>query len=180
MKAGMPAQLVVDALMMVLWRRGKPRELLHHSDQGSQYTSDQFQGLLAEAGITCSKSKRGYVWDNNSAMESFFSSLKTGELSRTVYQTREPGADRHVRLHGALLQPQASALDHRHAQPGGLRGKSSSSASSGTFRVIGGSLLERCARKSRPYRPAVTNHTQRTTGGHSVRTRGRASIRYDL
>lgn len=88
MKAEMTAQLVVDALMMALWRRGKPRELLHHSDQGSQYTSDQFQGLLTEAGITCSMSKRGDVWDN-SAMESFFSSLKTERLSRTVYRTRD-------------------------------------------------------------------------------------------
>jgi putative transposase len=82
------AQLVVDALMMALWRRGKPRELLHHSDQGSQYTSEQFQSLLAESGITCSMSKHGDVWDN-SAMESFFSTLKTERLSRTVYRTRD-------------------------------------------------------------------------------------------
>jgi putative transposase len=44
----MKAQLVTDALTMALWRRGKPKELLHHSDQGSQYTSEQFQRLLAE------------------------------------------------------------------------------------------------------------------------------------
>jgi putative transposase len=43
MSAGMTAQLVADALLMAVWRRGKPNELLHHSDQGSQYTSDQFQ-----------------------------------------------------------------------------------------------------------------------------------------
>jgi putative transposase len=42
MKAEMTAQLVIDALMRVLWRRGQPQELLHHSNQGSQYTSDQF------------------------------------------------------------------------------------------------------------------------------------------
>jgi putative transposase len=84
----MSAQLVTDALMMALWRRGKPRELLHHSDQGSQYTSEQFQRLLAEQGITCSMSKSGDVWDN-SAMESFFSSLKTERVHRKVYQTRE-------------------------------------------------------------------------------------------
>ena len=69
----MTAQLVTDALMMALWRRGTPQELLHHSDQGSQYTSEQFQRLLAEQGITCSMSRSGDVWDN-SAMESFFSS----------------------------------------------------------------------------------------------------------
>jgi len=71
MSQEMTAQLVTDALVMAVWRRGKPRELLHHSDQGSQYTSERFQTLLAEFGITCSMSRRGDVWDN-SAMESFF------------------------------------------------------------------------------------------------------------
>jgi putative transposase len=84
----MTAQLVTDALLMALWRRGKPRELLHHSDQGSQYTSEQFQLLLADQGIVCSMSRSGDVWDN-SAMESFFSSLKTERVHRKVYQTRD-------------------------------------------------------------------------------------------
>ncbi len=48
MSATMTAQLVADALMMAIWRRGKPDALLHHSDQGSQYSSEQFQTLLAE------------------------------------------------------------------------------------------------------------------------------------
>lgn len=48
MQNGMTSQLVADALMMAVWRRGKPVELLHHSDQGSQYTSEHFQKLLAE------------------------------------------------------------------------------------------------------------------------------------
>tara|TARA_Y100000815_G_scaffold149180_1_gene134892 strand:- start:9285 stop:9647 length:363 start_codon:yes stop_codon:yes gene_type:complete len=39
MKAEMTAQLVTDALIMATWRRGRPDSLLHHSDQGSQYTS---------------------------------------------------------------------------------------------------------------------------------------------
>jgi putative transposase len=39
MQPTMTAQLVIDAVMMALWRRGKPAELLHHSDLGSQYTS---------------------------------------------------------------------------------------------------------------------------------------------
>ena len=58
-----------------------PRRL-HHSDQGSQYTSEQFQRLLADNGMTCSMSRSGDVWDN-SAMESFFSSLKTERTYRT-------------------------------------------------------------------------------------------------
>ena len=64
MSAGMTAQLVADALLMAVWRRGKPDALLHHSDQGSQYTSLQFQQLMAESGIICSMSRSGTVWDN--------------------------------------------------------------------------------------------------------------------
>lgn len=84
----MTSQLVTDALMMALHRRGRPRNLLHHSDQGSQYTSEQFQMLLADAGIVCSMSKRGDRWDN-AAMESFFSTLKTERLSRRIYRSRD-------------------------------------------------------------------------------------------
>ncbi|MGC4398147.1 IS3 family transposase [Hydrogenophaga sp. T2] len=87
MQESMTSQLVVDALMMAVWRRGKPVALLHHSDQGSQYTSEHFQRLLDEQGITCSMSRAGEVWDN-SAMESFFSSLKTERTARRVYRTR--------------------------------------------------------------------------------------------
>lgn len=87
MKAERDASLVMDALMMAVGRRGKADALLHHSDQGSQYTSEQFQRLLADNGITCSMSRAGNVWDN-SAMESFFSSLKTERTARKVYRTR--------------------------------------------------------------------------------------------
>jgi putative transposase len=88
MQASMTAQLVADALMMAIWRRGKPDMLLHHSDQGSQYTSEQFQRLLADHGIVCSMSRSGNVWDN-SAMESFFSSLKIERTDRKTYRTRD-------------------------------------------------------------------------------------------
>jgi len=83
MKAEMTAQLVTDALIMAIWRRGKPDALLHHSDQGSQYTSEQFQKLMADNGVQCSMSRSGNVWDN-AAMESFFSSLKTERIGRKV------------------------------------------------------------------------------------------------
>lgn len=87
MQSSMTSQLVTDALMMALWRRGKPDALLHHSDRGSQYASEQFQRLLGELGITCSMSRAGNVWDN-SAMESFFSTLKTERTARKTYRTR--------------------------------------------------------------------------------------------
>src|SRR4029079_1707694 len=88
MSAGMTAQLVTDALVMAIWRRGKPDALLHHSDRGSQYSSEQFQRLILEHGIVCSMSRSGNVWDN-AAMESFFSSLKTERTARKVYRTRD-------------------------------------------------------------------------------------------
>jgi putative transposase len=88
MSATMTAELVTDALVMAIWRRGRPRELLHHSDRGSQYTSEQCQRLMAEHGVLCSLSRSGNVWDN-AAMESFFSSLKTERTARKVYRSRD-------------------------------------------------------------------------------------------
>ena len=88
MSAAMTAQFVTDALVMAIWRRGRPNALLHHSDRGSQYTSEQFQRLMADHGIVCSMSRAGNVWDN-AAMESFFSSLKTERTARKLYRTRD-------------------------------------------------------------------------------------------
>ena len=88
MSATMTAQLVTDALIMAIWRRGKPDALMHHSDRGSQYTSEQFQRLMADHGVTCSMSRAGNCWDN-AAMESFFSSLKTERTARKTYRTRD-------------------------------------------------------------------------------------------
>ena len=88
MQNSMTAQLVSDAMLMAIWRRRPNPELLHHSDRGSQYTSEQFQQLLAEHGVICSMSRSGNCWDN-AAMESFFSTLKTERTSRKVYRTRD-------------------------------------------------------------------------------------------
>jgi putative transposase len=88
MQATMTAQLVTDAVVMAIWRRGKPEAVLHHSDRGSQYTSEPFQRLLADQGLACSMSRAGNCWDN-AAMESFFSSLKTERTARTTYRTRD-------------------------------------------------------------------------------------------
>lgn len=88
MKARMTADLVTDALVMAIWRRRPAAGLLHHSDQGSQYTSEQFQRLLAEHGIACSMSRRGECHDN-AVMESFFSRLKDERTSRSRYRSRD-------------------------------------------------------------------------------------------
>ena len=86
MQKTMTSQLVADAIVMAIWRRGNPRQLLHHSDQPST-PANTFRELLNEHGITCSMSRAGKVWDN-AAMESFFSSLKTERVARKVYRTR--------------------------------------------------------------------------------------------
>jgi putative transposase len=88
MKEDMSTPLVIDALLMAIWRRGKPKDLLHHSDQGTQYSSVDFQRVLAAHGIVCSMSRRGDCWDN-APMESFFSTLKTERTSRKKYTTRD-------------------------------------------------------------------------------------------
>lgn len=61
MSASRTAQLVADALLMAVGRRGKPDALMHHSDRGSQYASDHFQRLMADSGIVCSMSRSGNV-----------------------------------------------------------------------------------------------------------------------
>ena len=93
MQPTMTAQLVTDALIMAIWRRGGERmaeeaALLHHSDRGSQYCSESFQRLLDAFGVTCSMSRSGNVWDN-SVMESVFASLKTERTARKWYPSRD-------------------------------------------------------------------------------------------
>ena len=106
---------------MAIWRRGRPDALLHHSDQGSRNTSDQFQRLMADNGVTCSMSRSGNVWDN-AAMESFFSSLKTERVARKVYRTRDEAKADVFRLYRALLQTSAgtrpSAISARLSSSG--------------------------------------------------------------
>jgi putative transposase len=68
--------LTLRALEMALRRRCPDPGLLHHSDQGSTYASDDYQSVLEQHGITCSMSRRGNCYDN-AAMESWFSTFKS-------------------------------------------------------------------------------------------------------
>lgn len=81
-------QLVVDAMTMALGGRHPGTPLIHHSDQGPQYISDDFRDLLARHGIRCSMSARGSCYDN-APVESFFSLLKRERIRRRTYATRE-------------------------------------------------------------------------------------------
>src|SRR5438874_9358788 len=80
--------LVADALRMALARRRPEKGLLHHSDRGVQYASDDYQQLLSRHGIAVSMSGRGDCWDN-AMMESFWATLKTELVHAQHYATRE-------------------------------------------------------------------------------------------
>jgi len=84
----MSRQLVCDALMMALWRRGFPRGVLFHSDRGSQYCSNDYQKMLKIYGFICSMSRKGNCWDNAVA-ESFFHTMKTELVYTERYATRD-------------------------------------------------------------------------------------------
>lgn len=84
----MTQQLVCDALMMALFRRGFPKGVIVHSDRGSQYCCRRYQKLLAQNKLVCSMSRKGCCYDN-AAMESFFHSLKVELIYRESYLTRE-------------------------------------------------------------------------------------------
>lgn len=75
MATHMRTELVESALANALSWRAPAATLIHHSDRGSQYASDTYQGLLERHGITSSMSRKGNCWDN-AAMESFFGTLK--------------------------------------------------------------------------------------------------------
>ena len=73
--------LTIKALYMALKRRCPDAGLLHHSDQGCTYASEDYQRILDAHGITCSMSRRGDCYDN-AVMESFFSSVKSEVADR--------------------------------------------------------------------------------------------------
>lgn len=84
----MESDLVADSLHMALQRRRPGKGLLHHSDRGVQYASEDYQHLLASHGITVSMSGKGDCYDN-AMMESFWATLKTELVHQRRYATRE-------------------------------------------------------------------------------------------
>jgi len=81
------ASLVVDALKMALGRRRPPPGLIHHSDQGGQYTAVLFGERCAKAGIEISMGSRGDAYDNAVA-ETFFATLKKELVNRRSWPSR--------------------------------------------------------------------------------------------
>ena len=87
MSGRMKGELVSEALKMAIERRRPGPSVLVHSDQGSQYTSDDYQRTLKKHGMVSSMSRKGNCWDNAVA-ESFFHSLKTERTHHEKYRNR--------------------------------------------------------------------------------------------
>jgi len=90
MNAAMTAQLVTDALVMAIWRRGKPDALLHHSDRGSQYTSEQFQRLMADNGVVCSIAGQATCGTTPPWRASSHRSRSSGPVARPIGHATKP------------------------------------------------------------------------------------------
>lgn len=90
MKSTLQSDLVVDALLMAVRRRKPKGKVIVHSDQGSQYGSDDWLRFCKNHNIEPSMSRRGNCFDNAVA-ESFFSSLKKERIGKRIYRTREEG-----------------------------------------------------------------------------------------
>jgi transposase InsO family protein len=102
--------LTINALEMALRRRCPEAELLHHSDQGCTYASEDYQQILDVRGITCSMSRRGDRY--NAVMESFFSTVKSELADRfdsfgEAKMVTPPSAGRIVAI------PEVGGLHHR-------------------------------------------------------------------
>jgi len=83
----MRRELVLDVVLMTV-RLRRPRSTLIHSDQGSQYGSDDWRRFCKRNHLEPSMSRRGNCWDNAVA-ESFFSSLKKERIKKRTYRNRD-------------------------------------------------------------------------------------------
>lgn len=83
----MRTSLCQEALTMAWWRRKRPKGVMHHSDRGSQYASNDYRNLLQNYGMTQSMSRKGNCWDN-SPTERVFRTLKSEWLNRFSFKTK--------------------------------------------------------------------------------------------
>ena len=88
MKSTLAKEIVLDAILMAVWRRKPSKPVIIHSDQGSQYSSDEWSRFCEQHQLQASMSRRGNCYDNAVA-ESFFSSLKKERIRKHVYYTRD-------------------------------------------------------------------------------------------
>ena len=88
MQPTLARDLVLDAILMAVWHRKPAQAVIVHSDQGSQYGSDDWVRFCKANKLDPSMSRRGNCWDNAVA-ESFFSSIKKERIRKKVYRTRQ-------------------------------------------------------------------------------------------
>lgn len=88
MSSRMTASLACDALSMALFRRGLPKNVIVHSDRGSQYSSGDYRKLIKKYELRQSMSRKGDCWDN-ACVESFFHSLKVEAIHDEPIPNRE-------------------------------------------------------------------------------------------
>lgn len=84
----MTAQFACDALLMALWRRKRPENVIVHTDRGGQYYSANYQALLKRHNLRGSMSAKGRCYDN-ACVESFFHSLKVECIHGERFTSRE-------------------------------------------------------------------------------------------
>jgi len=87
MKKSLETKIILNALTMGKWRRKPLGEVIIHSDQGSQFGSDEFNRWCKDNRLSPSMSRRGNCWDNAVA-EALFSNLKSEQIKRKIYPSR--------------------------------------------------------------------------------------------
>ena len=88
MQSRIDSELAINALLMAVWRRSPKETVIVHSDQGSQFSSHDWQDFLKAHNLVASMSRRGNCYDNAVA-ESFFQLLKRERIRRKIYTDRE-------------------------------------------------------------------------------------------
>jgi putative transposase len=113
MQSSMAAQRVSDAMLMAIWRRRPNAQLLHHSDRGSQYTSDQFQQLLTEHGVICSRAGQATVGTTRPWKASSRRSRPNGQAARSTGQETRPERICSITSNGSTIKRRRhSTLDY--------------------------------------------------------------------
>ena len=98
----MTKNLVSQSLFRALRAKRPARGLMHHSDRGSQYCSQEYRGLLERSGLRSSMSGKGNCFDN-APMESFWGTLKQELVHHRHYRSRQEGSSRDHGIYRALL-----------------------------------------------------------------------------
>jgi hypothetical protein len=123
MSAAMTAQLVTDALVMAIWRRGKPDALMHHSDRGSQYTSGAIPAADDRSRRHLLNEPLGQRLGQCCHGELLLVAQNRADRAEDVQEQRR-GQGRRVRLYRAVLQSETPAFDDRISKPYGVRAQS--------------------------------------------------------